>query len=133
MAKKQFTLNTQPHEAEIGDATYLFEPEVLGDEFLDRYERLQEANRRLNIDPANMADADLSKVREATIAMRVFLASLMLPESAHEFARWDVIVGGKVISSHPTPDEANEAAAKRKGASVKDSQAAGTRTASWSS
>jgi hypothetical protein len=120
VAKKQFALNTSPHEAEIGDATFLFEPEVLGDEFLDRYERLQEANRRLDIDPANMADADLSKVREATVAMRVFLASLMLPESAHEFARWDVVAGGKTVSSHPTPEEAAEAAAKRKGATVKD-------------
>lgn len=120
MAKKAFSLNTTPHEAEIGDAVYLFEPEVLGDEFLDRYERLQEANRRLDLDPANMTDADLSTVREAAVAMRVFLASLMLPESAHEFARWDVIAGGKVISSHPTPEEATEAAAKRKGATVKD-------------
>lgn len=120
MAKRQFTLNTTPHEAEIGDVTLLFQPEVLGDEFLERYERLQEANRRLNIDPANMADTDLSKVREATVAMRVFLASLMLPDSAHEFARWDVLAGGKTVSSHPNPDEANEAAAKRKGATVKD-------------
>ncbi|MFJ6014454.1 hypothetical protein [Streptomyces sp. NPDC092952] len=120
MAKRQFTLNTQPHEAEIGDAVYLFEPEVLGDEFLDRYERLQEANRRLNIDPGNMVNADLSKVREAAVAMRVFLASLMLPESAAEFARWDVITGGKTVSSHSTPEEAEEAAAKRKDATVKD-------------
>ncbi|BBA98369.1 hypothetical protein RVR_4523 [Actinacidiphila reveromycinica] len=124
MATKKFTLNSTPHEAEIGSATYLFEPEILGDEFLDRYERLQEANRRLNLDPANMADTDLSKVREATVAMRVFLASLMLPESAHEFARWDVVVGGKVVSSHPNPEEAGAAAAKRKGATVAD---AGTR------
>ncbi|MFF4755551.1 hypothetical protein ACWD5R_32010 [Streptomyces sp. NPDC002514] len=120
MAKKQFSLNTTPHEAEIGDTTFLFEPEVLGDEFLDRYERLQEANRRLNIDLANTADTDLSKVREATAAMRVFLASLMLPESASEFARWDVIADGKTISSHSNPEEANEAAAKRKGATVED-------------
>ncbi|MEU6928941.1 hypothetical protein AB0A05_07230 [Streptomyces sp. NPDC046374] len=120
MAKKQFTLNTTPHEAEIGDVTLLFQPEVLGDEFLDRYEQLQEANKRLNIDPANMADTDLSKIREAAVAMRVFLASLMLPESAHEFARWDVVVAGKVVSSHPNPDEAAGAAAKRKGATVKD-------------
>lgn len=109
-----------PHEAEIGDTSYLFEPEVLGDEFLDRYERLQEANRKLNVDPANLGDTDLSKVREATVAMRVFLASLMLPESASGFARWDVIASGKVISSHPNSEEAAAAAAKRKGATVKD-------------
>ncbi|MCL7377006.1 hypothetical protein [Streptomyces sp. 35G-GA-8] len=50
MAKKQFTLNTAPHEAEIGDTTFVFQAEVLGDEFLDRYEQFQEANRRLDID-----------------------------------------------------------------------------------
>ncbi|MCX4550614.1 MULTISPECIES: hypothetical protein [unclassified Streptomyces] len=120
MAKKQFALNTQPHEAEIGDAVYLFEPEVLGDEFLDRYERLQEVNRRLNFDPANMGDAHLSQVREATTAMRVFLASLMLPASAHEFARWDVLADGSVTGSYATPADAGAAAADLEGAEAVD-------------
>ncbi|MGW4731844.1 hypothetical protein ACWEQC_22220 [Streptomyces shenzhenensis] len=121
MAKKQFSLNTQPHEAEIGDTTLLFQPEMMGDEFMDRYERLQEVNRNLNIDQSDAANIDLAEVRKAAVAVRLFLAGLMLPESAAEFVRWDVIVGGKVVSSHSTPDEAHEAAAKRKGATVKDS------------
>lgn len=118
--KKQFALNTSPHEAEIGDVTLRFKPEVLGDEFLESYQPLQDLQRQLNIDPDNVAETDLSKVRESTAAMRVFLASLMLPESAAEFIRWDVAVGGKTVSSHHDPDEARVAASKRKGATVKD-------------
>lgn len=120
MAKKQFTLNTSPHEAEIGDVTLLFQPEVLGTVFLDNYERLQEVNRELNIDPTDMTATDLTKVREATVAMRVFLASLMLPASAAEFVRWDVVVDGETVSSHQDPDEARDVAAETEGATVVD-------------
>lgn len=120
MATKKFTLNTQPHEAEIGNVTLLFQPEVMGDEFLDAYGRLQETTKRLNIDLSDMQSADLSQVRETTAALRVFLASLMLPESSPQFARWDVVAGGKVVGSYSDPAEAREAAEGRKGAKVVD-------------
>lgn len=121
MAKKQFALNTEPHEAVVGEHTLLFKPEVLGDEFLDDYERFQETVRRLRADAAGDADEiDAAAARQSTAATRVFLAGLMLPESASEFVRWDVVAGGKTISSHQDPDEAQEAAAKKKGATVKD-------------
>ncbi|MFD6936260.1 hypothetical protein ACFWAP_08925 [Streptomyces goshikiensis] len=111
MAKKKFSLNTQPHEAEIGDVTLQFQPEVMGDEFLDTYSRLQETMQRLNVDLTDMASVDLSQVRETTQALRVFLARLMLPESAAQFVSWDVLsAAGKVLSSHRTPEEAQEAA-----------------------
>ncbi|MFH8577111.1 hypothetical protein [Streptomyces zaomyceticus] len=117
MANRKFALNRQPHEAEIGDdTTLLFQPEVLGDDFLDAYGRLQETTKKLNVDLSDASNVDLSQVREANVALRVFLASLMLPESAGEFARWEVRTGEKVISSHGTPQEAQEAAAGRKGA-----------------
>ncbi|MGW7073504.1 hypothetical protein ACWGII_39665 [Streptomyces sp. NPDC054855] len=54
-------------------------------------------------------------------SLRLFLARLMLPESAQTFARWEVVKGGKAVSSHASPEEAAEAAAKLKGdVSVKD-------------
>ncbi|WP_327415384.1 hypothetical protein [Streptomyces sp. NBC_01233] len=121
MATKKFAINTRPHEAEIGDdTTLLFQPEVLGDDFLDSYGRLQETTKKLNVDLSDAANVDLSQVREANVALRVFLASLMLPESAEEFARWEVRAGGKTVSSHSTPDEAKEAAEGRKGGKVVD-------------
>ncbi|MGC0418413.1 hypothetical protein [Embleya sp. AB8] len=121
MATKKFALNTEPHIAVVGDVELLFQPEVMGDEFLDAYSRLQDTTKRLNIDLADATNADLGTLREATVALRMFLVSLMLPESATVFARWDVVVsGGKVVASHADPEEAREAAGGRKGARVVD-------------
>ncbi|MGW6391229.1 hypothetical protein ACWFR1_12170 [Streptomyces sp. NPDC055103] len=118
--KKQFALNTSPHEAEIGDVTLEFLPEVMGDEFLDTYASLQDTTKRLSIDLSDMTNVDLAQVRDTTQALRVFLAKLMLPESAEKFARWEVKVGAKVVSSHFDPDEAREAAETKKNAKVVD-------------
>ncbi|MFD7964365.1 hypothetical protein ACFV5J_26565 [Streptomyces zaomyceticus] len=121
VATKKFALNTDPHVAEIGDdETLLFLPEVMGDEFLDSYGRLQETTKALDVDLNDAASVDLSQVRGAHTALRLFLASLMLPESAERFARWEVHAGGKTISSHAEPDEAREAAEGRQGAKVVD-------------
>ncbi|MGD9485747.1 hypothetical protein WDH52_21255 [Streptomyces sp. TRM70308] len=121
MANKKFALNTQPHVAEIGDdVTLYFRPEVMGDEFLDSYGRLQETQKFLNVDLSDAASVDLSHVRQVNVELRVFLASLMLPESAEEFARWEVQVGGKTVSSHGEPEVARKAAEGRKGATVVD-------------
>jgi hypothetical protein len=121
VANKKFALNTQPHAAEIGDdVTLYFLPEVMGDEFLDSYGRLQETTKRLNVDLSDASNVDLSHVRAANTALRVFLASLMLPESAESFARWEVHASGKKVGSYADPASAEEAAAGRKGAKVVD-------------
>ncbi|MGW6414359.1 hypothetical protein [Streptomyces sp. NPDC055055] len=121
MATKKFALNKDPHEAEIGDdVTLLFKPEVMGDEFLDSYTQLQETTKRLDVDLSDTANVDLEQVREAKTALRLFLAALMLPESAEHFARWEVRAAGKTVSSHPAPEQAREAAEGRKNARVVD-------------
>ncbi|WP_432001630.1 hypothetical protein [Streptomyces sioyaensis] len=118
--RRQFTLNTDPHVAEIGETELLFQPEVMGDEFLDAYEDLQEAQKRLGVDVNNLAGTDPDKLRSVVRSLRLFLARLMLPESAAEFVRWEVIRDGKVVDSFGTPEEADEHAAQLKGATVKD-------------
>lgn len=81
MARKSFALRTEPHVAEIGDVELLFRPEVMGDEFLDGYVRLREAQKRVDSE-----GSDLEALREVSRVMREFLAGLMLPESAATFA-----------------------------------------------
>jgi hypothetical protein len=88
MATKRFALHTEPHVAEIGDElAFSFRPEVDGDEFLDAYDALKDRYSGLQLgngaDPNAIQTADL---REAIGAVRAFLATLMLPESAAEFA-----------------------------------------------
>jgi hypothetical protein len=55
VAKKSFVINTEPHVAEIAGAELLFKPEVMGDEFLDAYQGLQEGQRAAGIDPSDLA------------------------------------------------------------------------------
>ncbi|WP_433856651.1 hypothetical protein [Streptomyces kronopolitis] len=118
---RTFTLNTEPHVATVGETQLLFQPEVMGDEFLDAYEALQESQKNLGVDVNNLAAADPENLRAVVRSLRLFLARLMLPESAQTFARWEVVKSGKAVSSHATPGEAAEAAAKVKGdATVKD-------------
>lgn len=82
MATRTFQLRTEPHVAEIGDdIKLLFQPEVVSDEFLDKFEVLQVAKRDLG----NLEDLDADQLRTALVATREFLAGLMLPESAREF------------------------------------------------
>ena len=87
MATKKFSLHTEPHVAEIGDElAFELQPEVSGDEFLDSYDALKERYGGLQFG----ATADLNSIqtgdlREAIAAVRAFLASLMLPDSAARF------------------------------------------------
>lgn len=119
--KKTFTLNTEPHVAEIGDDTeLLFLPEVMGDEFLDGYTRLRDAQKKLGMEGNDLSQVDPSVVRLVVVSLRVFLAGLMLPESATQFAQWHVVVDGTVTGSYSDPDDAHEAAAKLDGATVVD-------------
>ncbi|MFJ1695653.1 hypothetical protein ACIOHC_10960 [Streptomyces sp. NPDC088252] len=82
MAKASFALNAEPHVAEIGDDLVLeFRPEIMGDEFLDAYEKVREA-----AEATDGQDTSTAAVREANHAVRAFLARMMLPESAERFA-----------------------------------------------
>ncbi|RWZ77868.1 hypothetical protein EQK42_00635 [Streptomyces albidoflavus] len=117
--RRQFTINVEPHVAEIGDTELLFQPEVMGDEFLDAYEDLQETQKRLGVDVNDLAGVEPEKLRLIVASLRVFLARLMLPESADEFLAWDVVKAGKVVDSYPTEEEAEARAAKLKDAAVR--------------
>lgn len=123
--RKTFTLNTEPHVAEIvsadGTTEVLFRPEVMGDEYVDAHMRLQTRAEELGVDLGAMTNLTPAQSVALTGELRVFLASLMLPESADVFARWDVIgARKKVISSHQDPQEAQKVAAGQKGTIVKD-------------
>jgi hypothetical protein len=120
VATRTFTLNTEPHIAVVGDVELKFQPEVYGDEFLDAYERLQEANRRLGVDVTNLSGVDPAKLRATVRSLRGFLARLMLPESAPIIARWDVVSKGKVLGTYTDPEEAEEHVARVKGAELRD-------------
>jgi len=85
VATRKFALNTTPHVAEIGDTKLLFQPEVMGDDFLDAYEKLRAVQKEAKADdPAN---ADPAELRKVTKALRDFLSDLMLPESRDAFAQ----------------------------------------------
>ncbi|MFD8774470.1 hypothetical protein [Streptomyces sp. NPDC059916] len=118
---RTFTLNTEPHVATVGETELLFQPEVMGDEFLDAYEALQASQKSLGVDVSNLAAAEPENLRAVVRSLRLFLARLMLPESAQIFARWEVVKDGQTVSDHATPEEAAEAAESvQGGATVKD-------------
>ncbi|MEU1815132.1 hypothetical protein ABZ543_08035 [Streptomyces roseifaciens] len=118
--KKTFTLNTVPHVAEIGDVELEFMPEVYGDQFLEHYEALRAAQSSLGVDVDALSNVEPARLRQAVVALRVFLAKLMLPASAKTFAQWQVVAGGKTIGSYGDPAEAAEAAGRETGAEVED-------------
>ncbi|WP_030236752.1 hypothetical protein [Streptomyces sp. NRRL S-350] len=120
MATRTFALNTVPHVAEIGPHKLSFEPEVYGDEFLDAYEKLRNSQAELGVDLNDLGNVEPAKLRQVVGSLRVFLASLMLPESAAVFARWDVVAGGVAVGSYSEPGLAAKAAAEQEGATVKD-------------
>lgn len=119
MARKQFSLNTQPHVAELGDVELLFIPEVLGDEFLDGYGKLTEAQAKVS-GADDLSKASPEELRALYGAMRAFLVGLMTPESAARFARFEVIKGGETIADFRSREEAEKHAADWKGATVVD-------------
>lgn len=81
--RKSFSLNTVPHEAEIGDTVLLFVPEAAGDAFIERYANLRDIQKKSNVDGE---DFDPAQVREVTEALRDFIADFMLPESREAFS-----------------------------------------------
>lgn len=83
VATRQFSIRTEPHTAKIGNDLELhFLPEVMGDAFLDGYDHLRQVQTQLG---SNQTDANPAELRKVTAALREFLSSLMLPESAERF------------------------------------------------
>lgn len=121
MASKTFTLNTEPHLAEIGEHKLYFLPEVYGDEFLDAYNRLVEAQKGLaGSDPSETSTDELRLMYQE---MRTFLARLMADESARTFCRFEVVPlsGGEHLGPYLSREEADEAALEvAGGATVED-------------
>lgn len=115
MATKTFALNTEPHVAHVGDIALQFQPEVMGDDFMEAYAGLRDAQQANGVDIEKLAEVEPSQLRGVHRSLRAFLAALMLPESADLFLRLDVVKAGKVLSSFETLDEAEEAAGKVKG------------------
>lgn len=106
MATRQFALNTEPHVAQIGDIELEFQAEVMGDDFMDAYSELREAQRLAGIDPDDLTDVDPARLRQVSRSLRTFLAHLMLPDSAAQFTRLQVIKGGKTLETFTDLDEA---------------------------
>lgn len=118
--RKSFALHTQPHVADIGGTELAFEPEVMGDEFMDAYYELRTAQQEKDLDLANIAEAEPSAVRQAVRALRVFIARQMLPESAEQFTRLDVVRDGEVLSSFHDLDEAEKFAGQHPDSRIVD-------------
>lgn len=118
--KKSFALNTDPHVADVGGTELSFQPEVMGEEFMDAYLLLRDAQKLLKTGKGeDETDLDPTSVRNANRALRTFLAELMVPESAELFSKVDVLKGGKVLESFPTRDAGEAYAAKVKGGGAK--------------
>lgn len=115
VATKTFALNTEPHVAHVGDTALEFRPEVMGDDFMEAYAGLREAQQANGLDVENLASVDPSQLRGVHRSLRTFLAALMLPESAELFLRLDVVKAEKVLSSFDTVEAAEAAAKKAKG------------------
>ncbi|MEV0982385.1 hypothetical protein [Streptomyces sp. NPDC049915] len=118
--RKTIALNTEPHVIAVGPHELEMQPEVYGDEFIDAYVDLQEAQAAKGVDLENLEGADPASLRKTIRAVRVFLARQMLPQSAEFFLRLDVVVDGKVLESFQDAGEAEAFAAEHPGARVQD-------------
>ncbi|MFE3118761.1 hypothetical protein [Streptomyces niveus] len=120
MATKTFSINTQPHVADVGGTELLFQPEVMGDDFMDAYAELSNTQQNSGVDLDDLQGTDPAQLRVAARALRTFLAELMLPESAELFTRLDVVRDGKVLKSFSDRDEAEKYAEDNPGSRVVD-------------
>ncbi|MFJ5037935.1 hypothetical protein [Streptomyces parvulus] len=97
MAQKSFALRTEPHVASIGDDLELhFTAEVYGDQFLDAYAELQEAQKAIGANGADTSKLTGDQLRKLYAAIRTYLLKMMTEESANRFFRFEVTVNGKV-------------------------------------
>lgn len=82
MASRTFAINQTPHEAIVGDVTFLFTPEVNGAEFAEAYSELKEAQKQVSAAGDNIGGSELRAVHQA---MCDFLFRLLVPESRQVF------------------------------------------------
>jgi hypothetical protein len=83
MARKVFTLNTTPHEIEIGDKVLLFVPEVDGDEWVEQLMAMSDTQKALRAGGDDAIGGE--EARDAMRLVREFLVKWMLPESIEDF------------------------------------------------
>ncbi|MFF1468066.1 hypothetical protein [Streptomyces mirabilis] len=121
MATKSFSFNTDPHVATVNGTELRFEPEAMGDEFMDAFGELRDAQKAAQgIDLEDLSTLDPSALRGAARGLRGFLARLMLAEDAERFMALDVVTkDGQVLSTHQDWDEAQQAADQVDGARAK--------------
>ncbi|MFF4900418.1 hypothetical protein [Streptomyces sp. NPDC001068] len=120
MASKNFSFNTEPHVATVNGTELRFEPEVMGDEFMDAFGSLRDAQMAAQgIDLEDLSTLDPKKLRGAARGLRGFLAQLMLQEDAQRFMALEVVKDGVVLSTHQDESEAEQAAGQADGARVK--------------
>lgn len=106
MVTKDFAIRSEPHVATIGEHRLTFAPEANGSELLDGYAKLKAAQASVDV------EKDPAAAKKILRALRVFLASLMLPESADLFLTVDVLnEEGVRVRSFKDEAEAEEFAA----------------------
>lgn len=82
MATRTFSLNTEPHQAIIGDVTLLFIPETEGAAFADAYASLRTAQEGIKAAGDNIGADEL---RAVSAGMRAFVGNFLLPDSVPDF------------------------------------------------
>lgn len=98
MATKKFALNKEPHVADIDGQELRFQPEVMGDDFMDALGELREAQKAAHgIDMDDLSSLDPTTLKLVARGLRTFLASMMLEESAALFLRLNVVKDGEVL------------------------------------
>lgn len=113
MARKSFTLNRQPHIADLGEGLELhFLPEIDGDQFVDAYAELQAAQAATGTEDGKTDGLSADALQGLLRAIRTFLARIMTDECAARFDRFEVAKGGKVIEAFQSKEEAEDFADK---------------------
>ncbi|MEU7323431.1 hypothetical protein ABZ682_23195 [Streptomyces griseoviridis] len=111
MATKDFAVRTEPHVARLGDLGELhFVPEVFGDEFLDGYNQIQDAQRSLGNED-DLTKMEPEALRKVYGSMRDFLGRFLTAESDERWRRFEVVKASKVVGHFRTRAEADERAA----------------------
>jgi hypothetical protein len=112
VAQRDFAVRTEPHVANlVGLGQLHFVAEVFGDEFLDGYHRVQEAQAAIG-GQDDLTKMDPATLRQVYSSMREFLGSLMTPESAERWLRFEVIKAGKLVDHFRSRAEAEAKAAE---------------------
>ncbi|MEV5583011.1 hypothetical protein AB0L39_31175 [Streptomyces parvus] len=87
---------------------------------MDAYQNLRDTQRQSGVDLDDLSGVDGKDLRRVTRAVRVFLGGLMLPDSAAQLLRLDVVLDDKVVESFDDLDAALARAEELEGARVVD-------------